>query len=135
MPDVAEIDAGQRAPALRNRMPEQPAIADVGQRIAEGRQLPVEHGDDARLGRVEHDVLEPVVAVGDGGGLVRRHPLRQDGDQLLHRLDRLGLGAAVLLGPAVDLAGEIVAGPAVVAKPDRGVVDPCRRARTAFSSS
>ena len=38
--------------------------------------------------------------------------------QPLHGLDLLCFGRAVLLGPAMDLAGEVVAGPAVVAEAD-----------------
>ena len=40
-------------------------IGEVGHRIAERRQLPVEHRLHARLGRVEDHVVEPVVAVHD----------------------------------------------------------------------
>ena len=123
MPEVAKSTPSSVPQLRRLRVPEHADVAEVGERVAEGRELPVEHRDDPRLGRVEHHVLGPVVAVRDGGGLVGRHALRQLGDQALHRLDVAGLGAAVLLGPAVDLAGEVVAGAAVVAKPDRRVVD------------
>ncbi len=40
--------------------------ADVGERVAEGADLPVEHGDDGAVG-ADHAVVEPVVAVDDGG--------------------------------------------------------------------
>ena len=121
---MAKSTPVQRAPAHRLGMPEHGVIADVGQRMAEGRQLPVEHRDDARLGGVEHDVLEPVVAMRDGRGVFGGHAAGSSSIRRLHRRDLRGLGAAVLFGPAVDLAGEVVARPAVVGEPDRRVVDP-----------
>ena len=42
-------------------------VRKVGEGGAKRRQLPVEHPDDARLDRVEHDVRQPKVAVDDRG--------------------------------------------------------------------
>ena len=57
---------------------------------------------------MDDDVPEPIVAVHERhvvpGGNVLGHPR----DQPLHRLDPLRLGGAVLLGPAMDLAREII---------------------------
>jgi hypothetical protein len=47
----------------------------------------------------------------------------------------LGFAGLVLLGPALDLAREIIAGLAVVGQADRRVVDGVQRAITRFSSS
>ncbi len=47
-----------------------------------------------------------------------RHRPRQPFDQLVHLRDHVGLGGAILLGPAIDLAGEIVARLAEVAEAD-----------------
>lgn len=91
--------------------------------MADGRQLPVEDGDQPGLGRVEHDVLEPVVAVGDGHRVVGRDPPGQLLDQRLHLRDQLAFGAPVLFGPAADLAFEVAARPAVVAEAGGDEVD------------
>ena len=95
--------------------------------MAQRGQLPVEHRQDARLGRMEDHIVQAVVAVHDAGLVLRRDVLRQPFDQLLHRLDLLGLRGAVLLGPAADLALQIVARLAVVAQADRVVVDLVQR--------
>ncbi len=61
----------------------------------------------------------------DDGGLVVRGNVRgQPGDQALERRDRAGLRGLPLAGPAVDLAGEVVAGPAEALEADRPPVDP-----------
>ncbi len=65
----------------------------------------------------------------DAGLVAGRNVARQPGDQVVHRLDDVGLRALVLFGPASDLALEVVAGLAEVAEPDRRVVDamqPCQ---------
>ena len=54
----------------------------------------------------------------DGDALLFRQGARQPLDQLLHFRNMLGLGGPVLLGPAVDLAREIVSRPAEIAKAD-----------------
>ena len=48
-----------------------------------------------------------------------RDVLGQPRDEALHRLDLLGLRGAVLLGPAVKLAGEVVARPPEVGEAER----------------
>ena len=71
---------------------------------------------------VEDQVVEPVVAVHDRDLRVvaraRRDVRRQPLDQAVHRLDRLGDRGQVLLGPAADLALEVVARLAVVGQAD-----------------
>ena len=44
-------------------------IGEVGQRMAKRRDLPVEHGKHARLGRVEDDVVEAEVAMHEAGAV------------------------------------------------------------------
>jgi hypothetical protein len=46
-------------------VPTHAVVAEVGQRMAQRRQLPVEHGGDARLAGVEDQVVEAKVAVHD----------------------------------------------------------------------
>ncbi len=110
-------------------VPAHAVVAEVGQRMAQRGQLPVEDGQHARLARVEDQVVEPVVAVHDAGDLFRlvRHVLRQPVDQAVHGRDRLGLRQFVLLAPALDLAREVVARLAVVGQADGGVVHAVQR--------
>src|SRR5439155_1219420 len=89
----------------------QAVVREIGQRVAERRELPVEHRGDARLARVNDDVAEPEVAVHERGLVPGRDVLGHPRDQALHRVDLLRLGGAVLLGPPVDLAREVVPGP------------------------
>ena len=51
--------------------------------MTEGRQFPIEECDDARLGRMKHEIANPVVAVHQRGGVVRGYVLRQPSDQTL----------------------------------------------------
>ena len=115
---VEPVDAAEGAGL---DVPGHAVIAEIGQRVAQRGQLPVEHGDHARLGLVEDEVVEAEVAVHDadlrfvaGAG---RNVLRQPFDQPVHFLDRLGDRRQVLLAPAADLALEIVARLAVVGQP------------------
>ena len=98
-------------------------IGEVGERISECRQFPVEHREDARLGLVQNHVVEPVVAMHQPHRAGRRQVSRQPCHDALHLLDLLGLGGAVLLRPAVDLTRDVVLAAAVVGEPDcRGVI-------------
>ena len=67
---------------------------------------------------MEDHVVEPVVAMHDRDALLHRQGARQPFDQLLELRDVLGLGGAILLGPAIDLAREIIAGLAEIAEAD-----------------
>ena len=71
--------------------PRHAVIGEVGERMAERRELPVEHREDARLGRMEDHVVDAIVAVHDRGLVARRHVRRQPLDQVVHRVDGLGL--------------------------------------------
>ena len=97
-------------------------IGEVGQRVAERAQLPVQHGDHARLCWVNDHVVEPVVAMHHAGAVLGREGLGQPVDQLFHLRKMGGFRGLILLGPAVDLTAHIVAGLAVVAKADGLVV-------------
>ena len=79
-------------------------VGEVHQGVAQRGELPVEHGHDARLGGVPHHVVQAVVAVHQGGGVLRRHPLAQPGHEVLHGGDGRGLAGAVLARPALELA-------------------------------
>jgi hypothetical protein len=51
--------------------PDHAVVSQVGQRVTERRELPVEHGDDPWLARVKDHVIEPEVAVHDARLVVR----------------------------------------------------------------
>src|SRR5450755_358822 len=57
------VEAADAAKRARRDVPRHAVVAEVGQRMAERRELPVEHGDDSRLLRIEDEVVEAVVAV------------------------------------------------------------------------
>ena len=92
--------------------------------MAERRQFPIEHGEQARLGRMENHIVEPVVAVDDRhAAVVSRRIAGEPGDEIVHRGNRLGFGGAVLVGPALELALEIGAGAAEVGQADPGGIE------------
>ena len=80
-----------------------------------------------RFGCMEDQVVEPVVTVHECCRVAGRNVQRQPLDQALHRVDVLGLGSAVLRAPAADLAGEEVAGFAVVGQTDLRRVEAVQR--------
>ena len=55
----AEADARRR----RRHVPGHQVVGEIGERIAQRRQLPVEHGSDRRRRRRDDDVVEAVVAM------------------------------------------------------------------------
>src|SRR5690606_33378517 len=115
------VDATKAAERRLVRQPPLHAlISDVGERMAKCRQLPVEHGGDARLVLHEDHVVEAVVAMDQRDAAVVLDLLfLKPGDQLVHVVDDMGFGRAVLAGPARELAGKVAAGLAEVAESDR----------------
>ena len=73
--------------------------------------------------RIEDHVVQAEVAVNQRGSFAGRDVLRQPFDQPIHRVDVFGRRGLVLAAPAIDLPGEVVAGPAIVGETDRGEVD------------
>ena len=102
-------------------------VAEVGQGMAQGGEFPIEHGDHARLRRVENQVVEPEIAVHDTRhALGARHCRNMGGQpchQAVHLHDGLCHRGRVLLAPTTDLPLEIIAGAAVVGQPVFGVRD------------
>jgi hypothetical protein len=76
---------------------------------------------------IDHDVVEPVVAVHDAGAGAGRHPVAQPCGNLLERLQLSGLGSLPLLVPAPDLPLQVTIGSAEVAQSDRGRVEAVQR--------
>ena len=110
----------------RRQPVEHQVVGEVGERVADGRKLPVEDRDDTRLARVKHHVIDPVVAVDDRRRLLdRRQVFRQPLNQSIHRLDAPGrLVLEVLLRPAGDLPGHVGRGLAEIGEPNGGWVEP-----------
>ena len=113
-----QILAGHAAELLLRQAPDHRVIREVGERMAERGQLPIEDRDDTRLDAMHDQVVEPEVAVNDRARIVRDDVARQPVDQPVHRVDGLRFRRAILLRPAPDLALEIVARLAVVAEAD-----------------
>ena len=62
--DGGAVDPAESTKAGIVRQPPLHAlVGEVGQRVTEGRQFPIQHGDNAWLAGVEDHVIEPVVAV------------------------------------------------------------------------
>ena len=81
-------------------------VPDVGQRVAERRDLPVEHRRDASLeGR--DAVAEPVVAVHDARRALLRSPRRELVVQLVDDRQLPGLGRVPLRVPPLELARDV----------------------------
>ena len=106
-------------------------VTEVGQRVTQRRQFPVQHGNDARPFVREDHVVEPKVAVHDGrrGAVQRtgRQAPRQPLDQVGHLGDVFRDAGQVLLAPAADLTLEVVARLAVVLKACGGHVHAVQR--------
>src|SRR5690349_4563370 len=60
--EPAEIEAAQPAKLLRRESPCHDVIREIGKRMPQRRQLPIENRDDARLRWMEDDVIHAEVA-------------------------------------------------------------------------
>src|SRR5690606_20985419 len=93
------------------------------------RYFPVEDRGDARLGRIEDQVIEPEIPMDEDArlafGCVSTDPV----DDILHRRDPGALGGAILARPAIDLAGDIAIGAPEIGKSDRIGVDAVERSQ------
>ena len=98
--------------------------ADVGQRVAEGAQLPVEHGQDL-AGGGEDDVVEAEVAVDDPGRADLGGEVgRQAAVDLVEGGQGAGPGLVELALPAGQLAFQVAVVAAELAEADLVGVDP-----------
>ena len=99
--------------------------ADVDERVAERRLVPVEHRvHPVGVGGIELAVVELVVVVEDRRVPAGRHRRRQPVADLLHRRRRVGQrGEIPPLLPALHLALQEPVGPAEVGEVDGGGID------------
>ena len=94
--------------------------AEVHQRVADGRHLPVEHAAHAReVVGVEHEVVVLEVVVQQGRRARLRHVRGQPGGDGVHRGDLVGDGGGVAPGPALDLPAHVALGVPERAQPGR----------------
>ena len=112
------VDAAKAAKfALVRQAPLHALIGEVGEGMAERRKLPIEHGQKLRARGVENHVVDAPIAMHQRdaavvGGNIGAKP----GDQRVHvRIGRRRAGS-VLLAPARELPGEVIARLAEVAE-------------------
>ena len=90
-------------------MPGHAAEAEIGQRMAEGGQFPVENGHHPWLRRVKQHVAQTKIAMGDRyRPVIGRQMGRQPGRQPVQRLDPVARRLPPLARPAADLPLEVV---------------------------
>ncbi|MCY1175023.1 hypothetical protein D9M73_152430 [compost metagenome] len=100
-------------------------IREIGQRMAERRQFPVEHGEDARLGWMEDQIVDAKVAMDDAGLVIGGDGTGQPRHECVHRGVAPGQRIClILLAPAPDLPREIAAGTPESAEPDSDRIEP-----------
>src|SRR4051794_38381163 len=96
--------------------------ANVGEGVAEGAELPVDHGGDLAA-RTEDHVVEAVVAVDDGCRALLGDPRRERLVDAVDRRQPARLRLLPLTVPAVELAGDVLLLAAEVAEAGRVGVD------------
>ena len=104
-------------------------IGEIAQRMAERRQFPIEHGQHFGLVGMQHHIVQSEIAMHNRIGIIIGNIARQPVDQLVHRVDALRFRHLILLCPAGNLAGKIIARLAEIAQPDRlviGIVQFCQ---------
>ena len=79
-------------------------ITQVHQRVTKGCQFPVQHGVNmGNIVRVQHQVIEPEVIVGQADVLFRRQVAFQPVDDVFTRRHIPGFGFLIARAPATDL--------------------------------
>ena len=109
----SRFDAAER---FRREVIRQAVVGEIGERMSQRRQFPVDDRHDARLGGMEDQILDAIVAVHDRDLVTGRNVSRQPLHQAIHRRNLVGLRRDVLLAPAPDLARVVVAGLAVISR-------------------
>src|SRR3546814_665801 len=106
------------------RSPLHHMVGEVAERIAQGRQFPVYDSRHPRLGRVNEQIVEGIVAMNDRGALLRGgHRIRQPGDKPVHFGNVAGARGFILPRPARNLPREIIARLAIVGQAERREID------------
>src|SRR5262245_40340602 len=98
-------------------------VGQIGERVAERGQFPVENADHPRLGGMEHQVVEAEIAVADGGLVTRRNMPRQPFGEPVDRGVLARLRVLPLPRPAVDLTNIVVSWSSKLGKSNRLPID------------
>lgn len=109
-------------------MPVDAHHGDIGGGVADGGQLPIDDGIDARTGsprpQIDQGVVDPVVAVDHARGFLNEFDRGQAVRQFLRQRVQVGhADMGPLPGPAPDLTLGVPRRRAEIAKPNTLVVD------------
>ena len=98
--------------------------AQIHQRVADGRQFPVQHAHHTEIvGRVEEDVIEPIIVVDERRTAFRRHVGFQPCDDVLEIRHVGGARIAVAPRPALHLPLDIAFRVAEIAEAEGAVIE------------
>ena len=64
-------------------------IGEIPERMPKRGKFPVEHGQHTVLCRMQHHIVEPIVAMNNAGRIIVRNIVRQPVHQLVHLADAL----------------------------------------------
>src|SRR5260221_4276798 len=118
-----EVVAEQPLIVIRRDVVADAVVGEIGERVAERRQLPIENADHPRLVRVKDHVVEPEIAVTNGGLVAGRNMLQEPFGQTADPPIFARLRGLPLLRPAVDLAHIVVSRPGEIREADRPPID------------
>src|SRR5262249_28142406 len=107
----------------RRDVPAHAVVGEISKRIAQCRELPIEHGKNLRLAWMKDHVIEAEVPMYYCRASLRRNILRQPGDQIVHRSYLLGLRCLVLARPTRDLTLDVVSRFSESLKPNDAEID------------
>src|SRR5262249_5530948 len=119
-PQIQPRDAAELA---RRDVPAHAVVGEISARIAQCRELPIEHGKKLRLAWIKDRRLGAGVATYSCRARLRRNVLRQPGDQIVHRSYLLGLRCLVLARPTRDLTLNVVSRFSESLKPNDAEID------------
>src|SRR5262245_51314974 len=119
-PQIQPRDAAELA---RRDVPAHAVVGEISERIAQCRELPIEHGKNLRLAWMKDHVIEAEIPMYYCRASLRRNVLRQPGDQIVHRSYLLGLRCLVLARPTRDLTLDVVSRFSESLKPNDAEID------------
>ena len=112
------IHATNASEGAGRNVPRHAVVAEVSQGVANGGEFPIEHRQHTRLTCVEHEVVQPIVAMHDADfafiACARWHVVGQPCHQLVHLSNGLRDRRHILFAPATNLTLEIIAGATIV---------------------
>src|SRR3546814_19770160 len=103
--------------------------SEIGGRVSDSRQLPVENRLDPGFLHSIDEIVDPVVTMDDRGARLFRNSAGQPFDQLFNLRDIVGLRGPILLRPEIDLPREKLTGSPEVPQAERLMNAPRSEAR------